>query len=86
MSSYEVTSMADRNAAGAEGQPDPSPRPGAPYHGDRDSNGVDLTLLRYMLGLSPLERLRFMERHARDTLVLYEYGRRHREATAPQDR
>jgi hypothetical protein len=51
-----------------------------------DEAGVDLSLLRYMLELSPLERLRHMERHARDTRMLYEYGRRHREAQAGTDR
>ena len=51
-------------------------------YGDYDDSGVDLSLLRYMLGLSPLERLTRMEEHARDTLVLYEYGRQHRQAKA----
>jgi hypothetical protein len=46
---------------------------------EQDENGVDLSLLRYMLALSPLERLRLMERKARETLTLNEYGRRHRE-------
>lgn len=32
-----------------------------------------------MLRLSPIERLRVMERHARDRRMLHEYGRRHRE-------
>jgi hypothetical protein len=50
--------------------------------GDYDQNGVDLTLLRWMLSLKPLERLAEMERHARDTLTLLEYGRQHRQAQA----
>jgi hypothetical protein len=54
--------------------------------GEYDEAGVDLSLLRYMLELSPLERLTRMEQHARDTQVLYEYGRRHREAQAGTDR
>jgi hypothetical protein len=63
-------------------QTDPaSPR----YYGEYDEAGVDLSLLRYMLGLSPLERLVRMEQHARDTQMLYEYGQRHREAKASQD-
>jgi hypothetical protein len=41
-----------------------------------------VSLLRALLRLSPLERLRHMERHARDTQMLNEYGRRHREAAA----
>jgi hypothetical protein len=54
------------------------------YYGEYDEAGVDLSLLRYMLRLSPLERLVLMEQHARDTRLLYEYGQRHREAQAPQ--
>jgi hypothetical protein len=50
--------------------------------GDYDPAGVDLSLLRWVLSLPPLERLKLMERHARDPLLLYEYGRRHREARA----
>jgi len=64
------------------GSPKP---PSANDYGEQDENGVDLSLLRYMLRLSPLERLRVMERHARDTELLYEYGRRHREAKAAGD-
>jgi hypothetical protein len=45
-------------------------------------SGVDRTLLQWMLGLSPLERLQWMEQHARDTEKLLEYGRRHRQAAA----
>jgi hypothetical protein len=63
----------------------PDPRVRANY-GDYDENGVDLSLLRYMLQLSPLERVTIMERHARDTLALLDYGRRHRETKAGHDR
>ena len=55
-------------------------------YGDYDDNGVDLSLLRHMLGLSPLERLILMEQQARETRILHEYGRRHREAQAAADR
>ena len=44
------------------------------------NSGVDLTLIRALLRLTPLERLRRMERAARDTRKLNEYGRRHRQA------
>jgi hypothetical protein len=54
--------------------------PRADDYGEQAENGVDVSLIRYMLSLSPLERLRAMERHARDTLLLMEYGRRAREA------
>jgi hypothetical protein len=57
--------------------------PRADDYGEQDENGVDVSLIRYMLSLSPLERLRVMERHARDTLSLMEYGRRAREAAPP---
>jgi hypothetical protein len=48
-------------------------------YGEYDNNGVDLSLIRYMLRMTPLERLIVMEQHARDTSTLLEYGRRHRE-------
>jgi hypothetical protein len=57
-----------------------------PFYGEYDENGVDLSLLRWMLGLSPLERLQVMERAARDTQVLNEYGRRQREAPTAANR
>ena len=60
--------------------------PRADYYGEYDENGVDVSLLRYMLSLSPLERLQAMDRAARDALILMEYGRRHREAQAARDR
>ena len=56
------------------------------YYGEQDENGVDISLLRWMLSHSPLERLLIMERHARDTELLLEYGRRNREAQAPANR
>lgn len=55
-------------------------------YGEYDENGVDLSLLRYMLSLSPFQRLEVMEKCARDTGILYECGRKHREAKPPQDR
>jgi hypothetical protein len=54
--------------------------------GEYDENGVDLSLLRYLLSLSPLERLQVMERHARDTQVLNDYGRQYRETSPCPDR
>ncbi|PYM16658.1 MAG: hypothetical protein DMD81_11895 [Candidatus Rokuibacteriota bacterium] len=47
-----------------------------------DSSGVDVSLLRWMLRRSPLERLVLMEQHAQETLTLLEYGRKHRQAKA----
>jgi hypothetical protein len=64
---------------------DPHAKPmGAENYGEQAANGVDVSLIHYMLSLTPLERLRVMEQHARDTLLLMEYGRRARQAaTAP---
>lgn len=58
----------------------------AHFYGEYDERGVDLSLLRYMLRLSSLERLKLMERHARDVQILYEYGQRHRKAQAAPNR
>ena len=60
--------------------------PAADFCGEYDESGVDLSLLRYMLSLSPLQRLLVVEKCARDTRILYECGRKHREANPPQDR
>ena len=49
-------------------------------YGEQDENGVDLSLIRYMLSLTPLERATLMGENARQAAILYEYGRRHREA------
>jgi hypothetical protein len=49
-------------------------------------SGVDLSLLRYMRSLSPLERVVLMEQHARDVETLLEYGRKHRETKAAKNR
>lgn len=46
--------------------------------GDYDENGVDLSLIRENLRLTPLERVRKADRARRQTLALLEYGRRHR--------
>lgn len=54
--------------------------------GEYDSRGVDVSLLRWMLRLSPLERLVKMEQHAQETQILLAYGRRHREAQAARPR
>ena len=53
---------------------------------EHDEAGVDLSLLRSILRLTPLERLKRMEQAARDARALNEYGRRHREAGARPDR
>ena len=60
--------------------------PQGEFYGEYDDNGVDVSLIRSMLRLSPLERLAQMEQYARDTQTLGEYGRRHREAKTGPDR
>jgi hypothetical protein len=59
---------------------------GGEFQGAYDESGVDLSLIRAMLALSPPERLRQMERSAHQTRVLNEYGRRHRQARADSSR
>ena len=63
-----------------------TPAPLRPTQADQDEAGVDLSLIRFLQGLSPLERLVWMERHARDSQALYEHGRKHREAKTRRDR
>jgi hypothetical protein len=50
-------------------------------YGEQDENGVDVSLIRWVLSKTPLERLQIMERAARDTKKLNEYGRKLREAS-----
>jgi hypothetical protein len=52
---------------------------GPDYYGEQDENGVDLSLIRENLKLSPTERARRGDQARRGTLRLMEYGRRHRE-------
>ena len=49
------------------------------YYGEQDEKGVDLSLIRENLRLSPTERARRADRARRDALRLLEYGRRGRE-------
>jgi len=52
------------------------------WYGEQDENGVDLSLIRSNLRLSPLERIRKADRGRRDAQRLQELGRRHREKLA----
>ena len=54
-------------------------------YGDQDENGVDLSLIRYMLSLTPRERVLRMSAACRDAFRLYECGRRQRETRLAQD-
>lgn len=55
------------------------PRPCDLDYGEQDENGVDLTLIRHLLSLSPKERLEYMNRASRNAYEVYEIGRRSRE-------
>jgi hypothetical protein len=46
--------------------PDPAPLP------DYGDDGVDLSLIRWMLSLTPAERLQFHEQHLNDILAIRE--------------
>jgi hypothetical protein len=52
------------------------------WYGEQDVHGVDLSLIRENLKLSPRERLRRGDRARRGTLQLLEYGRRQRATAA----
>ena len=49
-------------------------------YGDQDANGVDLSLIRENLKLTPRERLVRADRARRSALRLLECGRRQRES------
>lgn len=53
--------------------------PGALDYGEQDENGIDLSLIRANLRLTPLERIRRGDVARRRALELMEYGRRHRQ-------
>jgi hypothetical protein len=54
------------------------------WYGEQDENGVDLSLIRENLKLSPRDRLIGAEVARRSTLRLMEYGRRKRDTDARQ--
>ena len=56
--------------------------PGALDYGEQDENGIDLSLIRENLRLTPLERIRRGDIARRRALELMEYGRRHRQEIA----
>ena len=47
-------------------------------YGEQDENGIDLSLIRENLRLTPLERIRKADVARRQTLKLIEYGKQHR--------
>ena len=48
-------------------------------YGEQDENGVDLSLIRSILQLTPTERIRRSDKARRDALRLRKYGRLHRQ-------
>jgi hypothetical protein len=52
---------------------------GPDWYGEQDENGIDLSLIRENLKLTPLERARRGDAMTNEALRLLEYGRRHRE-------
>lgn len=52
------------------------------WYGEQDENGVDLSLIREALKLTPTQRIRRSDKARRDLLRLNEYGRRHRQERA----
>jgi hypothetical protein len=49
---------------------------GPTNYGEQDENGVDLSLIRANLALSPVQRLREGDRRRRSSLSMQEYHRR----------
>ena len=56
------------------------------WYGEQDENGVDLSLIRENLKLTPHERLLRGDHARRSALRLLEYGRRQREEDARGER
>jgi hypothetical protein len=73
--------MLDPNDIVPTGPPGPGTPPWFAY-GDQDENGIDLSLIRENLKLTPLERARRGDAHRIGALQLLEYGRLHRENVA----
>ena len=59
---------------------------GPNWYGEQDENGIDLSLIRENLKLTPLERMIKAEAAEHDTRLLLDYGRRHREKQVRQNR
>lgn len=69
--------------------PDLTADPGLAHrhnYGEQDENGVDLSLIRYMLSLTPLQRIEMMEQAAQQTRMLNEYGRKYLQSAAAENR
>ena len=58
----------------------------ATYYGEQDENGVDLSLIRENLKLTPRERIRRADAGRRQALRLMEHARRRQENTVRNHR
>ncbi len=56
--------------------PEPGPIEGDPPAPEYDENGVDLSLIRWFLSLTPTERLRFLEARTNEILAIRERNAR----------
>jgi hypothetical protein len=45
------------------------------YYGEYSESGVDISLIKYLLSLPPIERVQLMERRARETSWIRENAR-----------
>ncbi len=59
---------------------------GPDWYGEQDENGIDLSLIRENLRLTPLERIRKGDRARRQALRLREYAERFRKERVRTDR
>lgn len=69
--------------------PDLAADPGLAHrhdYGEQDENGVDLSLIRHMLSLTPLQRIEMMEQAAQQTRMLNEHGRKYLQSAAAENR
>ena len=67
--------MADSIPAGIEAVP--TDRDAADYRADYSDDGVDLSVIRWMLSLTPAQRLGFLEQRINDVLAIRALNARH---------
>jgi hypothetical protein len=78
----EIAAETDENAGESRSQLPPDQW----FYQNQSPSGVDVSLLRQMRRLTPLQRLVRMEQHALEIQTLLEYGRKHRKAKAAKNR
>ena len=70
----------------SEATPTPPATSPADYGGEYDENGVDLSLIRYLLSLTPRERIIRMNEASRGAYQLQQHVRRNHQARSVEDR